>query len=183
MNRWIAAVLVGVASCGSESTDSKSPGSGGAGGAGGGAMDAGGSGGSTDAAVDAGGPSDMTPEGICTFYADRYCEADHRCSYDFDPFWNDLTICRERMKLNCLSRLTYPSINDTAGRLVDCAGALTALSCERYVDFDRWPDTCTPPPGQLPDGAPCILAAQCQGNACNIGARAACGVCKTVSRI
>lgn len=128
-------------------------------------------------------PSDMSPDGVCTYYADRYCAADHKCESSFGTFWNDLAICKERSRISCLSRLTSPGVNETASRVVSCANALTMLSCERYAEVDRWPEACTPPPGQLADGAPCIVAAQCQGSACDITARAACGVCKTVSRI
>jgi len=125
----------------------------------------------------------MTPEGVCAYYADHYCEADKRCAYDFEVGWNDLATCKERVKINCLLRVKSPGVNETTSRVVACANTLTALSCERYDDFDRWPETCTAPPGQLPDGAPCIVPAQCQGSACEITSRAACGVCKTVSRL
>jgi hypothetical protein len=107
---------------------------------------------------------------------------DERCWSAFKAFWNDGPTCLERVKLSCTIRFTAPGVNHTSNDVIACANQLAALSCDKYNDEDHWPEACTPPPGQLADGAACIVPGQCQGSACNIRNSASCGVCKTVPR-
>jgi hypothetical protein len=127
-------------------------------------------------------PTDMSPQGVCAFYADKDCAGYEGCDpYDLGEYFNDCATCRERLARSCVSRLTATGTNETPTRVVDCAKAIDQLSCEGYLDTARWPESCSLLPGKLPDGAGCIVAGQCEGKSCVIANRDACGVCRTVS--
>lgn len=128
-------------------------------------------------------PLDMSPEAVCAFYAERDCSGWQKCNApEVRYFYGDFAGCKERTALSCVSRLTSTGSNESASRLVECAKAVAALSCENYLDFERWPEACVIPPGKLTDGAGCVVSAQCQGGQCAISNKEPCGVCKTLSR-
>jgi hypothetical protein len=88
-------------------------------------------------------PVDMTPEGVCAFYADRDCSSYDRCAHvSVSYLYNDIATCRERAAANCKLRLTAPGTSETPDRIVACAKDIAKLSCEAYADFDRWPASC-----------------------------------------
>ena len=87
--------------------------------------------------TDTDGPIESSTEGVCGFYAEKYCAAEEHCWAGFVGNWNDRATCQEAVKLGCASRLSAPGVNDTSSRVVACANALTALSCAQYNDEDR----------------------------------------------
>src|SRR5205807_470329 len=55
-----------------------------------------------------------------------------------------------------------------------CANALAAASC---IEASIGPPACTPPPGSLANGAPCLASILCRGR-CTVGVGAGrCGTC------
>ncbi|MET0593792.1 MAG: hypothetical protein ABW133_13900 [Polyangiaceae bacterium] len=178
--RFVALAIV--ASCGNGSDHNDGAGgsinAGGAGGSSGGAdpSDAG----ATDDAAEE--PSVETPEGACLYYAQRYCRTDERCASDFTFHWNDNANCVARVKVACLARLIAPGVKDSPARVVACGDARENADCDSYLDPDRAPDVCFPPPGDLPDGAQCIVPGQCVGGGCIIELRASCGLCTKIAR-
>jgi hypothetical protein len=131
-------------------------------------------------------PSDMSPQAVCAYYADKECAGSQRC----DPwalredFNDDGATCRERVAKSCVSRLTATGTSDTPARVVSCGKAIAQLSCEGYLDVDHWPESCSRLPGTLADGAGCIVDQQCQGGSCKFtGSRQPCGVCQTLARV
>lgn len=129
-------------------------------------------------------PSDMSPQAVCAYYADKDCAGYERC----DPFtlrfyFNDGATCRERLAESCVLRLTATGTGETPARTVSCGKAVAQLSCEGYLDYERWPESCSQLPGKVADGAGCIVDAQCQGGYCEfMGSRNPCGVCRTLAR-
>jgi len=128
-------------------------------------------------------PIDMSPQSVCAFYAERDCARWQACNApDVRFFYGDIATCKERSALSCVSRLAATGTNETPSNVVQCAKAVAGLPCESYLDFERWPESCTIPPGNLQDGTGCVAPVQCQSGHCAISNKEACGVCKTVSR-
>jgi hypothetical protein len=128
-------------------------------------------------------PADTSPQGVCAFYAERDCAGFERCDLrDLKDFFNDVATCRERLAQTCELRLTAPGTTESSSRVVACAKAIAQLSCDQYLDYDRWPEPCSLPAGNLPDGSGCVVSSQCQGGSCALPFAERCGVCKTVSR-
>jgi hypothetical protein len=125
----------------------------------------------------------MSPQAVCAYYADKDCAGYERCApFSFRESFNDGATCRESLAKSCVSSLTAAGTKDTPERNVTCAKAIAQLSCEGYLDFERWPEPCSPLPGALADGASCIVDQQCQGGYCEFTGRNPCGVCKTLAR-
>src|ERR1044071_7239382 len=75
-------------------------------------------------------PADMTPQGVCAFLAARDCDSLMRCSpYDVSGYYGSVEMCRDRIAVSCVNRLTAPGAGDTPDGIVACAKALTDLSC------------------------------------------------------
>jgi hypothetical protein len=129
-------------------------------------------------------PLDTSPQAVCAFYAERDCAAWQKCNAPEVRYFfgGDLATCKERSTLGCVSRVTATGTNQKPSQVVECARAVAALSCETYLDFERWPEACAIPPGNLSDGAACIASAQCQGGHCAISNTEPCGVCRATSR-
>jgi hypothetical protein len=135
--------------------------------------------------ADAGAPLDGTTGDPCTDYASQLCELEQACNLLIfrNAFWGDLTTCKERRKIRCDVRLTAPGSNDTRARVNACVALLSQFTCDQYTDQANWPETCDAPAGNLADGAPCGVGAQCRGRGCFPPDNSLCGVCTTLSPI
>jgi hypothetical protein len=144
-------------------------------------------GGRTDSGIIA--DTALWPDGAsgdpCADYANRLCELEQSCNVLIfrNTFWGELSICKERRKLRCSARLNAPGSNDSSARVSACVAALLALTCDTYVARENWPATCDPPAGNLADGAPCGVGAQCRGLGCFPADNSICGSCSTLSPI
>jgi hypothetical protein len=132
---------------------------------------------------DAGLPPDGTTGDPCADYAAELCALEQSCNLTVfrNAFWGDPTICKERRKIRCTLRLTAPGSNETPARVSACVAALSKYTCDDYADEAKTREICDAPPGNLGDGAPCGVGAQCRGQGCFPPDNAACGVCTTLS--
>lgn len=145
----------------------------------------------TDAARGSDGGADTAspPDGVsgdpCGDYANVLCDLESACNVLIfrNTFWGDLAICKERRKLRCSGRLGATGSNDSAARVSTCVAALRRFTCDTYLVRENWPESCDPPPGNLTDGAPCAVGAQCRGLGCFPPDNAGCGVCSTLSPV
>jgi len=141
----------------------------------------------TDSGVpaDTGAPPDGTSGDPCTDYANQLCAIEQSCNQLVfrNTWWGDPTICRERRKLRCDARLTAPGSNDTPARVNACVALLSKFTCDNYTDRAAWPETCEAPAGNLADGAPCGVGAQCRGGGCFPPDNSLCGVCTTLAPV
>jgi hypothetical protein len=137
----------------------------------------------TGTILDTGAPADGLTGDPCTDYTNQLCELEQRCNLTFfrNTWWGDLPTCKERRKIRCDSRLTAPASNDTPARVRECVTTLQRFTCDDYTDRTRWPESCDAPPGNLADGAPCGVGAQCRGGGCFPPDNSLCGVCSTLS--
>jgi hypothetical protein len=145
--------------------------------------DGGGSGGTT---IGDGSPrTDGFTGDPCTDYANNLCELEQSCNLLVfrNLLWGDLAICKERRKARCAARLAAPSSNETAARVGACTAVISKFTCEDYGNQDKWPEACGSVGGNLVDGAPCALGAQCRGRACFPPEGSACGVCSVLPPI
>jgi hypothetical protein len=131
---------------------------------------------------DGSGPSDVLTGDACTDYSNALCELEQRCNVLIfrNTFWGDLTTCKERRKIRCDARLSAAGSNETPARVSECATTLLRFTCDDYADQANWPETCDAPAGNLADGAPCGVGAQCRGAGCFPPDNALCGVCTTL---
>ncbi len=134
---------------------------------------------------DASGRPDAVIGDACTDYANQLCELEQSCNLLIfrNTFWGDLAACKERRKIRCDARLTAPGTNDTPARVNACVALLSKFTCDDYTDQANWPETCEAPPGNLNDGAPCGVGAQCRGGGCFPPDNSLCGVCTTLSPV
>ena len=136
---------------------------------------------------DTGSVADASSDGLtgdpCTDYSNQLCELEQSCNVLVfrNTWWGDLPTCKERRKIRCDARLTSPGSNETPARVSECVATLRRFTCDNYTDRVNWPETCEPPPGNLADGAPCAVSAQCRGSGCFPPDNARCGVCTTLS--
>ena len=100
-----------------------------------------------------------------------------------NTWWGDLATCKERRKIRCDTRLTAPGSNDTPAEVTTCVAALRALTCDTYIDPNNWLGNCDSAAGDLADGAPCGVGAQCRGGGCFPPEDSLCGVCSTPSPV
>jgi hypothetical protein len=130
---------------------------------------------------------DAAPDGIgndpCAEYANQLCALEQSCNLGIfrNTFWGDLTICKERRQIRCAVRLAAPGSNDTPARVGVCVAALKTYTCDDYANEQKLREVCDSPPGNLADGAPCGVGAQCRGEGCVVPDNSLCSVCTTLS--
>jgi hypothetical protein len=130
-----------------------------------------------------GGASDAGFAGdACAEYANVLCELEQSCNLLVfrNLLWGDLATCKERRRLHCVARINAPGSNQTSTRVAACAGALSQFKCDDYGTPAKWPETCSIPPGDLGENAPCAIGAQCRGRACFPADGGVCGGCSTL---
>jgi len=128
---------------------------------------------------------DGTTGDPCTDYANQLCELEQSCNLLIfrNTFWGDLPTCKERRRIRCEVRLAAPESNDTPARVSACVATLSRFTCDDYTNQANWPETCDAPPGNLADGAPCGVGAQCRGGGCFPPEGSLCGLCATLSPV
>jgi hypothetical protein len=129
------------------------------------------------------GAADTTSVDPCTDYANQLCELEQSCNLLFfrNTFWGDLSICKERRKIRCDVRINAPGSNATLGQISTCVAALKKYTCDDYANQAAFRALCDAPPGNLANGAPCSVGAQCRGEGCFPPDNSLCGVCTTLS--
>jgi hypothetical protein len=141
--------------------------------------DAGNAGALDSGALDSGAldDADPSPQSACAFMAEQHCDWFERClPQNSRAGYEDVATCVENTALRCVADLTVVGTNHTPSRARACGHALATLSCDAYPALDLWPESCTAPPGKLPDGAKCLWSAQCKGGDCSSRGYF-CGVC------
>ena len=135
--------------------------------------------------ADTGAPLDGTTGDPCTDYANQLCALEQSCNVLFfrNFLWGDPAICRERRKIRCDLRLAAAGSNETPARVSTCVALLSQFTCDNYAGQANWPEICDAPAGDLLDGAPCGVGAQCRGAGCFPPDNSLCGVCSTLSPI
>lgn len=138
------------------------------------------------AAGDAGATADPDApslEDACALFAEQYCGWFERClPQNIRAGYHDVATCIESTSLRCTSEMTLVGTNQTPSRTQACGRALATLTCDAFPMLHLWPESCTEPAGKLPDGAKCLVSAQCQGGACRSQGYF-CGVCASHSPI
>jgi hypothetical protein len=129
------------------------------------------------------GAADTISVDPCIDYANQLCELEQSCNLLVfrNTFWGDLTICKERRKIRCDVRINAPGTNATLGQISTCVAALKKYTCDDYAKEAELRALCDAPPGNLADGAPCSVGAQCRGEGCFPPDNSLCGVCTTLS--
>ena len=146
------------------------------GGASGGAQ--GGASGSDDGGTDAS-PVDLAT--ACAKYADEACTFEAKC----EPFlmtweWNgDPTRCRDGLARACRVMVGAKGSNTTVADFLGGANQTSGKSCTELLDGAAPVQF---PPGDLANGEPCNVDAQCAGGACPIEVGLSCGSCHTFSK-
>jgi hypothetical protein len=135
--------------------------------------------------TDTGVPPDGTTADLCADYANQLCNLEQSCNLLIfrNTFWGDLAICKERRKIRCADRLTAAGSNDTPARVGACVATLSKFTCDDYTDQEHWPEICEAPAGNVADGAPCGVGAQCRGGGCFLPDNMLCSVCTTLAPV
>ncbi len=157
--------------CSSSSSNIMDTGAGGSGGS----ADAGGTGGSGGTAPDSG----STPAQACADLAAAECQKASQCNpWYLAKYFGDLDTCKSRYSMTaCTAYLGLNGSSSTAASYEACAAAVSAASCQQWLDGDAALNTCLPMPGMLVSGTTCGDPSQCQTANCNFPSGASCGTC------
>jgi hypothetical protein len=134
-----------------------------------------------DAAREVGPPSAEVVQ-ACAGFSAALCAKLQACSpFAVGVLYGDVEMCKQRLALDCVPKLTAPGTSATVASLNGCAQALPAVSCATFAvgDFGL---ACAAKPGSLADGAACGDDAQCASTFCARAATAICGVCARTTR-
>ncbi len=115
----------------------------------------------------------------CPRYAREYCARLRICDVrSLEYFYGDDERCDEAVRRFCDYELHAPSGGDTQETLAKCAEGVSSVDCnDWYVGLVG--DACYPK-GQLANGQPCGLRAQCASYFCKIPEGEPCGVCRPI---
>jgi hypothetical protein len=119
----------------------------------------------------------------CSDLANARCARENACSANaLVNHFGDLASCQMRETAACLDRLQASGTSSTPAFEEGCSVALPLESCPDFFDNNA-PIACTPAPGEILDGAPCLANAQCASGNCNLGPHVVCGTCGTPAGI
>jgi hypothetical protein len=165
-SRYLVAMLLAIAACGSSNDDS------------------------TEVDRDAAASADVGPDSgrdgggqepfaeVCTEFAEKLCERLNTCApFIFRFVFGDRATCVGRQRLSCVAEVAAPGTGATAANMAACGNSLAAGSCGDLSNLRNLP-ACDIH-GSRPAGGPCGSNAQCQSGACRREPNTLCGVCGT----
>lgn len=127
---------------------------------------------------DDGGGNGFSAEAACDDAAGVYCDAINTCSsFYIRAAFTDLSQCKTRVKLECMSRFDATGTSLTPARLNECANAVRGQTGCGVLD--QQPDACKTAAGTLADGNACAVDDQCAGRHCRLAQNSTCGACTT----
>jgi hypothetical protein len=116
----------------------------------------------------------------CEDYAFAYCGRLQSCSMiAIQVRYGNVATCQALWKTQCLLSNHAPSVGTTAALQAACTEALAGWDCSAFLVTQATPPACVPPPGALPNGAPCAVRQQCQSGFCDFAPGQRCGTCGT----
>jgi hypothetical protein len=134
-----------------------------------------------DASVTDGGLFDAGPSTACGDEARARCNKLEGCSAAYlENRYGNLTTCLSINTAECVAGMNAAGSAQTAAQIEGCAAAINdpnTWSCDDYIFAQNVPTACATPAGALADGAPCLVAGQCQSTFCSIPTGGTCGVC------
>lgn len=155
--RWIAALTLCAAACGTTSPTSPDA--------------------ASDAASDAG-------NAACADLAAARCQKRDMCTGGLgnERQYGDLTTCKARDVLGCEAALGAPGTSATPAFYESCSQAIGGESCGDWFG-NAPPAACVPAPGARANGQACSFNAQCASTWCAVPKGAACGACAALPKV
>jgi len=117
------------------------------------------------------------PGEACAAVASAVCEKLNQCAVvELITLYGDLPTCEARLRLVCQPVLSTSDSRTTAANLGECAAKVRAGTCDIFFAHNL-PPICNGVAGNLPEGAPCAVGAQCVSTYCKLAEGSACGTC------
>ena len=88
-----------------------------------------------------------------------------------------MATCETYYRESCDVSLSVPSTNTTTAHTVACTAAIPSWACADILFAENAPPSCMTMAGNLANGAPCAVAAQCASTFCAHAYGSACGTC------
>jgi hypothetical protein len=119
---------------------------------------------------------EMSVTRACGAFAGAECKQLFACNpFTGSVVYGDEATCQQRATLACMPAIGAAGSTLTPSQVDQCAQAVTAETCEQYLDNDQ-PSACTYT-GSRPAGAACGTDAQCQSGYCRLAPIGMCGTC------
>ncbi len=118
----------------------------------------------------------LTLDAACDSWTGDFCSRYDTCSSFFLKYvFGDVTKCKERLKISCLSHFGATGSGFTPGKVVTCGKSYATKSCLDM--FDGKLTTECSIPGPVINGKACGSNAQCASGFCALEVSSTCGAC------